>query len=203
MVHSIEWLRVIFLDFPILKYVLVFLGTALGGEFALITFAFLSAQGLISLYTLIPLSFLGTYSSDLLWFIVGRTKYFSSMIEHRYASGPVRVVTEMIKRISRGSNFLALVFAKFLFGTRIITIIYVSKTEFALKKFLHYNSYAVTLWVAVVIPIGYASGLGFTYLAHVFKNIYSALGFLLLALALITLLEIWIRRLYTPTKEEE
>lgn len=197
MLDSVEWVRAIFWSFPILKYLLVFLGTALGGEIFLITFAFLAAQGMISLYALLPLSFLGTYASDTMWFLIGRTLLFNKVTEHRFANPAVYVITETIQRISRGSYFLALVFAKFLFGTRVVTIVYTSKTGLSLNKFLYYNAYAVFLWAIVVIPIGYVSGLGFTYLAEVLENIYAAIGFLLLFLVLIVVLQIWLKKIFS------
>lgn len=197
MLNSAAWVHTIFINYPFFKYLIVFLGTALGGEIFLITFAFLSAQGLMSLFALVPLSFFGTYFSDLVWFLLGRTPTLEKAFEHRYASPTVFLITETIGRISRGSHFWALVFAKFLFGTRIVTIVYVSKTQLALKKFLHYNAFAVLLWVAVVIPIGYASGLGLTYISHFFENVYATIGYILLIVVIIILLQIWLKRTFT------
>lgn len=197
MPHSVEFLRIIFFDYPALKYLMVFLGTALGGEFFLITFAFLSAQGLVSLFALVPLAFFGTFFSDTVWFLVGRTKRFHSITEHRHVGPTVSVITNTIRHISRGSHFMALVFAKFLFGTRVMTILYISKTHLTLKKFLYYNSYAVLFWVLVVIPIGYSSGLGYTYLGHVFENIYASIGFLIFVAGLIIIGQLWLKNLFT------
>jgi membrane protein DedA with SNARE-associated domain len=193
MFHEIGFLKAIFFDYPVLKYLVVFFGTALGGEIFLVAFAFLSAQGLISLYTLVPLSFLGTTFADTSWFLLSRTKIVSRLFEHRYATPAVTMITTTISRISKGSHFLALVFAKFLYGTRIITIIYVSKTHLSLKKFLHYNTYAVLFWVAAVIPIGYASGLGYTYISHFFQNLYASITFAVLVLIFIILFQRWLK----------
>lgn len=195
MFHSVESLRILFSEYAVLKYFVVFLGTALGGEFFLITFSFFAAQGLVSLYALVPLAFLGTYCADLTWFLLARTKRLEQIFEHKYASPAVYVITGVIRRVSHGSHFLALVFAKFLWGTRIITIIYVSKTKVTLKKFLHFNSYAVLLWIAVVIPMGYASGLGYTYVGHVFKSIYASFSFLLLVVGGLTILHYFVKKI--------
>jgi len=200
--ESVEFLRIIFFDYPILKYFIIFLGSALGGEIFLVTFAFLAAQGMVSLYALVPLSFLGTYSSDAVWFLMGRTKKFTRMTLHKYASPTVAVITEAVEKMTRGNHFMALVFAKFLFGTRIITILYISKTHLTFPKFLHYNSYAVFFWVLVVIPIGYSSGLGYTYLARMFENIYASLGFLLLVVLLIIVGQVCLKRVFTKQNKE-
>lgn len=196
MIDSVEWLRVFIVDYPSLQYLTIFLGAALGGEVALFALSFLAAQGIISPYALVALSFFGTISSDSVWFLLGRTKTAIKIISHRYANSTITAIAQAVKKVSRESHLLALIFAKFLVGTRIVMLLYISKTEFSFKQFICYNAVATVSWLLVVIPIGFLSGLGFTYIAEVFHNIYAGVGFVFLILIIIVFLQIWLKKLF-------
>ena len=196
MTPSIIYLSALILHHSAFQYLIILLGAAFGGELALFAIAFLAAQKILSLYSLIILTFLGTFSSDILWFLLGRTETAKKIISHRYASNTIAVVTEAIRRVSRGSKLLALIFAKFLVGTRIIMIMDVSKTDLVWKEFLRYDAIAVVVWLLVVIPIGFISGLGFTYLAQVFDNIYIGIGFILLIVFIVIIIQVWLEKIF-------
>ena len=91
---------------------------------------------------------------------------------------------------------MALIFAKFLVGTRIVMLLYLSNLEFSFKEFIRYNVVATFIWLLVVIPTGYLSGLGFTYIAEVFHNIYAGLGFVFLVLIVIVILQLWLKKIF-------
>ncbi|KKS04003.1 MAG: hypothetical protein UU82_C0017G0019 [Candidatus Nomurabacteria bacterium GW2011_GWC2_41_8] len=197
MLESIEWLRIFIFDYRFFEYIIIFLAAGFGGEFALLALGFLAAQGVISVFSLIIFSFLGTLFSDTLWFLLGRTATVKKMISHRYADTTVSVINEAVNRMSRGSHSTALIIAKFLVGTRVLLIMYVSTTNIRFQQFIHYDLIAIFLWILVVIPIGFLSGLGFTYFAEILENLYIATGFILLIVILIIILEIWLKKIFT------
>lgn len=197
MVELTLWLREFIVSYPAFQYLLVFFGTALGGEFLLIAFAFLSAQGVLSPVALILFSFLGTFSSDVILFLLARTLFSHNIISHRYAHQTASLIVDAIRRVSRGNHFLALVIAKFLVGTRVVIVLYADKTDIIFKKFVYYNVIAVLIWLAALIPIGFLLGLGFTYLSQVFKNIYAGIGLILLFVILAIMAELWLKRVFT------
>ncbi|MEX2052319.1 MAG: hypothetical protein WD991_01310 [Candidatus Paceibacterota bacterium] len=197
MLESVEWLREFIVNYPALQYGVVFLGAAFGGEVAVISLSFLAAQGFFPLPTFFIVSFIGTFSSDMLWFLLGRTKVVAWLITHRYAHGTISLLTDTIGKVSRGSHFLALVMAKMMVGTRVILIMYTAKTSLPFRKFVAYDAVAVVIWLLVVIPIGYISGLGFSYLSNIFENLYASIGFLLLFIGAIVMFQLWLKRKFT------
>jgi membrane protein DedA with SNARE-associated domain len=197
MLESVEWLRELVSNYPALQYFIVYLGAAFGGEVAVISLAFLTAQGIFPLPLFFVVSFFGTFSSDILWFILGKTRLVSWLITHKYAHSTIPLWTYTTERVSRGSHFLALVMAKMMIGTRVILIMYVGKTLLPFKKFALFDSVAVVIWLLVVIPIGYVSGLGFNYLSNIFENIYANIGFLILFIAGIVMFQLWLKRKLT------
>jgi membrane protein DedA with SNARE-associated domain len=197
----IDWLRILVENHHALEYLIVFAGAAFGGEVVMISLGFLLAQGVFGLVPFIIASFLGTYSTDILWFTMGQTKWANKFFTHRYTSGTVHMITEAMRRISRGSDFVALLLANFMLASRIVLIMYVSKKKMNVVKFLIYEAVAVSLWLAAVIGIGYISGLGFTYLASTFKSIYVTIGFVLVILFAIVLAQIWFEKRLTKKEE--
>jgi len=202
MTEYVEWLRTVIDNYPAFQYLIIFLGAGFGGEVAVITLGFLSAQGVFPLVTFFLVSFIGTLSTDMIWFFLGRTKMIGKMLTHRYANKTVLIITEAISKVSGGSHLLAMIFAKFLIGTRVVLIMYVAKTGISVKKFIYYDVISVIAWLLVVIPIGYVGGLGFSYLAKVFENIYAGIGFFLIFVFGIVLLQVWFKHFFVREGEE-
>ena len=71
-----------------------------------------------------------------------------------------------------------------------------------LKYFLSHNFVAIFIWLAIIIPIGFLSGLGFTYISNILKSIYAGIGFLLLVILLIIILQIYLKKIFTKEEQE-
>lgn len=192
----IEWVSTFIVSYPLLKYAIVFLGAAFGGEFVIISLAFLVAQDVFPFTPFFIVSFLGTLSSDVLWFLLGKTKTVGKILAYRYAASTISVIFEAIHKVSRGNHLIAFIFAKFLIGTRIVVIFYVSKTSLALKNFISRDLAAIFIWLAVLTSIGYLSGLGFTYISRVLKNIYAGIGFIVFILLIIVIVQAKLKRMF-------
>ncbi len=197
MTDAVEWLRTFIDNYPALQYMIVYLGSAFGGEVAMVALAFLAAQELFSFVPFVIVSFIGIYSSDILWFLMGRTAWAHKFFTHKYTHSTISLIVEAVKRISKGNHFIALLLANFMLASRVILIIYVAKSELTFKKFLFYEAIASILWLVVMIGIGYVSGLGYTYLGEVFQNIYAGFGFLLIIVFIIIMVQIWLKKKFT------
>ncbi len=194
MIESIEWLRLFILNHQTFQYVIIFLGAALGGEFALFTFGFLAAQGALGVVPVIVVSFLGAFLPNILWFFIGKTKTMSNIYLHRYANTTTSSITEAVTAMSNGSHLVALILIKFIVGTPLILTMYVNKTNISFRRFMYYESYAIILSLLVILPFGFISGYGFTYLTSVFDSLYTAIGFLLLIVLVIFIIKSSIKK---------
>ncbi|OGI58409.1 hypothetical protein A2727_00130 [Candidatus Nomurabacteria bacterium RIFCSPHIGHO2_01_FULL_37_110] len=197
MTESIEWLRLLIIDHRSLEYIIVFFGALLGGELALFTLGFLAAQKILSIFPVFILSFLATYPSNILWFLLAQTDTVRKIVAHRYANTTISIISEAVNKISRGNHYIGLIFAKFLVGTPIILIMYVNKNRLSLKEFFIYETPAVLLSLLVIIPIGYLSGLGFSYLADIFNNLYAAIGFIIFIAIVVAVAQSWLKSKFT------
>ena len=179
-----------------------FLGAAFGGEVAMITLSFLAAQNFFPIFALFIVSFLGVFSSDSLYFFLGRTKVATKIMDHRYAFNTVSIITEAIAKVSRGNHLLAFIFTKFLIGTRVVLILYIAKTNITFRNFIRNDSIAIFVWLVVLIPIGFLSGLGFTYISGVLENVYAGIGFVVLILFIVVIMQLWLKNFFTKEGEE-
>ena len=194
---SIEWLRLFISAHKSIEYLIVFFGVALGGELALFTLAFLVAQKVVSAAPFVIFSFLGTFFSNTLWFLIGKTSLVTKIASYRYFNTTISSMTEAITRISKENRFVALFIIKFLVGTFLTLILYANRTGLKWRDFLYYEFIIVCIWLVFYIPIGYFSGIGFIYLAGLFNNLYAAIGFVLLVILVIMTIQIRIEKIFT------
>ncbi|OGI65122.1 hypothetical protein A3A95_04340 [Candidatus Nomurabacteria bacterium RIFCSPLOWO2_01_FULL_39_18] len=199
MIEWIEWLRVFIINHRSLEYIIILGGVIFGGEFALFALGFLVAQGVLPAFSVVVLSFLGSFPPNILWFLLGKTATVERIIKHRYAS-TISIIGEAVTRASRGNHFIGLIFAKFIVGTPVVLTTYVQKTDLSFWQFIFYETPAIALSLLILISIGYLSGLGFTYLADIFNNIYVAIGFILLIMAIILAAQSWLKKRFTDVK---
>ncbi len=197
MLEPAVWLRTLIIEHRSLEYIIVFFGAVFGGEVGLFTLGFLTAQKIVSTVPVIIFSFLGALAPNILWFIIGSTSTASRVVLHRYADTTTSVITDAVRKISRNNHFIALTLIKFLIGTSFLLMMYVSKTNIRFKKFILYESGAIFLSMLVIFPIGFLSGLGFTYVALLFNNLYIAVGFILLIIIIIVVVQLSIKKLFT------
>lgn len=203
MLESIEWLRAFLVEYPSFEYIIIFVGTALGGEPALFLLGFLAAQDIVSMPLIIILSYFGAFLPNALWYFLGGTPLMQRIASHRHTTATVSMIVEAVKRASRGSHLIALIIIKFLIGTPVLLVMYTSKTKLSIKEFFYYQSVATLLSIAIIMPAGYFAGRGFIYFAEVFQNIYTALGVILAFTVLFFALQIWLEKRFTKEAQKE
>ena len=62
------------------------------------------------------------------------------------------------------------------------------------RKFAQHNIVAILVWLLVMIPVGYFAGLGFSFISRSLNNIYAGMGFILLVLIALVMLQIWFKK---------
>ncbi|MEK7564290.1 MAG: hypothetical protein AAB510_01840 [Patescibacteria group bacterium] len=197
MIDSIEWLRVLIENYHAFQYVIIFIAAVLGGELMIFVFGFLVAQGVISILPVILITFVGAFLPNLLWFLLGRTNGVHKISSHKYTLTTVSSIVEGVEKMSRGNHVIALIIIKFLVGTPVLLTLYSNRSKLSLSKFIYAQLFAVALSIVVIMFLGYLSGRGFLYITEIFKNLYSAIGFILLVLVLIFGVQIWFEKLFT------
>ena len=164
-----------FLDlFLIHNYSLFFLGSFFGGDMFIFAMSFLAGQGLWSWWSVFLICFVGTIASDCVWFLSG-TQILDRFRKYKFFK---KLDT---KYLPKGKPWKVLLIFKFLYGTRILTIIYFGVRKLSFLKFLILDSIGTLEWLAVIVLIGWLAGRGIANYINLFQNISIALTALLIA----------------------
>lgn len=173
----------------------LFLGAFFFGETVILAAVFLAAQGLWPLSDVFWISLFGTITADIAWFLIGRHILRSTKRWERLK----RKHAEHFGKLEKGSEqkqLLYLVFFKFLYGTRIITILYVSAQGMTAWKFLLFDTAGTAVWLAAVIAVGTAAWSGLSRAIPAFHAAEYALGAALILALLIKITGAYLKTLF-------
>lgn len=163
-------------------FLLFFLASFIGGEELMIPLAFLVGTGLWDFPTLFTACFLGTLVSDTLWFSLGRHGIQKTRLFQKYKEKYIKVEAFFAK-ISK-SDCAILLISKFLYGTRIFMLFHFGIGGTPKSKFLLMNMGVITVWLPLVLGLGWFAGKGSTF----FTQLYSHPAWVLIGLGLVIVL---------------
>ena len=142
------------------ELIVLFVGSIIFGETVIVPAILLSAQGVLSPMGVFIASFFGTVISDIGWFILGKRGIdflarFSSRVRKRYTS-----YIEQVEKRSEYRRLIFFIFFKFVYGFRILTIIYFSLHRMPFARFLAITSLGTVIWLSAAFLIGYPAWKG-------------------------------------------
>ena len=109
-------------------------------------------------------------------------------------------LSAFVDKITYNKPFLALLFMKFLYGTRFLIIIYIAMRQVKLKTFLFYDIIGTIIWLLVIIPIGWLAGKGAYNIIPIYKNIGYSIFILILSFVIFKLISRWLKNKITDAK---
>ncbi len=174
----------------------ILIGAFFLGETVIIPAAFLAAQGFWSLINVFWLALAGTLMSDALWFLFGRRILLFFHKWEKYQKQSARLL-KALEKISGQRSFLALLFIKFFYGTRILTIMYLSVRQVRFFTFLFFDTIGTMLWLAVILSIGWLAGKSMINLAPFLNKFEYAVLFLILVIIIFRFGTTWLRKKIT------
>jgi len=173
---------------------LMFISAFFLGEAVIISFAYLSADLNLPIFPLLIAAFVATILSDSCWFLLGsvldkKLETFKTFRDKK------KIVSIFLDRLIGSRLFFLLLFMKFFYGMRIISIIYLSGQKMLFKLFTMYNSLGTLVWLAVIFSLGYATGIGVETSLPSINGIEVALIIIVVTSILLRLLGSWIPKL--------
>jgi membrane protein DedA with SNARE-associated domain len=171
----------------------VFLGTIIFGEMIVLSAAFLLAEKPALLSNLLFFALLGTVISDTLWFLLGKKVLKNSQFWKKKEEKHKHTI-DRIDNIAHGRLFRILCIIKFVYGTRILSIVYLSVRSLQLGKFTLYNSISSLMWLIVVITIGWVAGKELINLYPVFRQLEYLLGALIVLIIISKIVMVWVTK---------
>lgn len=171
----------------------VFLGAFFFGDSVLFTVAYITGQKVWAAIPIVAVAFLGTAAADTLWYIAGRigAKYVARV---PYFLREREKAARLLERLSGTHPAYALVFIKFLYGSRIAMILYVAARGISFPVFTLYNSLGILAWLAVFFPLGYLAGRGVSQALPALEVVQAAVIVFIVSFILLRLLSLWLTR---------
>jgi membrane protein DedA with SNARE-associated domain len=153
-------LALFFLNYP---YLLTFLASVFLEE-SIVFFAFLSGSGFIKFYIVLIFGILGALIGDIFWYALGRSHIILFIRDKckssKYISRQYRRTSKLVHSLAGEKMFLSLLFSKFVFGSRILMMIYFGAKKAKFMKYLLYDLVSLIAWTLVLAPIGWLAGKG-------------------------------------------
>jgi membrane protein DedA with SNARE-associated domain len=169
-------------------------GALAGGEETIITICILSiTTGIVSFPTVVVWSFIGVTIKDSAVFLFGRR--FITFIETKgHMRAKLHTIGIFANQVTHGNYFLALFISKFIYGMRIITILYLGKERVTFPRFSSYNVPVTVLWTAVTCTIGWVAGRGFASATHVLGDVTYIVSVLAFVAVGLYVLRLWLNK---------
>ncbi len=162
--------------------VLFFVLAFIGGEESIIPLAIIVGGGRWDIKTLFVVSFVSTMCADLTWFLLGRHGIKEHRLFKRHQNN-YNKISLFIRKISK-NDFVLLLITKFIYGTRIFSIIYLSLEGVSVTKFFRMNFLVILVWLPVIVGGGFMIGRGSSLFSDIHKHpIYLSISILLLVIA--------------------
>lgn len=161
----------------------VLLGAMLMSEPAIIPFFILASQGIIELHIVFIFSFAGVMITDTFWFCVGILSRRNAFLHHHYENRLSPRVRNMFQKLFGKRILLAMVVMKFMYGTRILNLMWLGFRRFDLPEFMLYEAISSAVFILALGAVGFLIGAGISLA-------YSVLQ--LVGIALLTLLGLFL-----------
>lgn len=157
---------------------IILAGTFVFGDSIVLAASGLAAHGQWSVGSVILWSFLGTLISDTMWFKLADRTLQKIMSDPAREAAFVRMTARMDRWVGE-SPHRGLLFVKFLWGTRTLSIVYMASREVSTRTFVLFDAIGTLLWLAVLVPIGFLAGHGVANLSADLTRLEYALPILL------------------------
>jgi membrane protein DedA with SNARE-associated domain len=167
---------------------LAFFGAIVGGEETLIFLAILAAHGTLNAWLLLIFFYLGICVSDLLWYFIGKSKFFDWLMSKRIFSKAYMHWGKLLNTAAKDSDFQALFLTKFMYGSRLPTIMYLARERMHIKPFIGYTLIINLIWIIIIFLFGWFAGKGIAVADSLSNNIVLTLFLIGIVLVIFTLL---------------
>jgi membrane-associated protein len=171
----------------------IFLGTFLFGETVVLAGTLLATAGVVSVPALFGMCLLGMLASDLVWFFFGQ-RALRAARRWEWVQARHDALMARLQRIDDGQRFYYLLFYKFVYGIRIVTIVYTSLRRIRLRRFLLLDGIGGAAYLVVVIGLGLLLYRGATEVAPAMHTLRYALAAAVLLFILLRMGTQWLRK---------
>lgn len=172
---------------------IVFVGSFLFGETVILSGSYLAGQGIWSVVVVYIWALLGTLAADAAWFYLGPK---GMRLFHRWEKVKQKheAIISALQRHVGDKPFLAMLFIKFLYGTRILTIIYLSSVKVKFWTFMLFDFIGTAVWLVVMVGAGWLAGKGLADVLPAVRSVEYLLSGLVVMMVIFKLITSWLEK---------
>jgi len=162
--QKIFFLSIIIYELKTHFYILSLIGSIISNNLFVIFLASLSGQGIFSLWKVWIIALIGILISDTIWFIIGKSATINKIARHRHFLYNYYSIKSILNKSEEKNNFFVFLGSKFIYGAKILTLIYAGKRKMRIKDFIKYNFTSSAIWISLLVFLGFLAGKGFARL---------------------------------------
>lgn len=178
--------------------VAILFGAFFLGEIAILLAFILSTQGVFLYETVFLFSILGVLAADIFWYTVGATFYSiqakNKNQKERFFHKKFALVALSLEKIVGKNIFLSLLFIKFLYGIRLVTLFYLGFRKTPLHLFIPFSMLGTLIFLLVLFAISWGVGQGLYNLMPFLAGIQGILTTLVILLLIVKTFQVALKR---------
>ena len=172
-----------------------FVGSFFFGETVILTAAVLTFKLGWSITAICAAAFLGTITSDFIWYGLGKKILKRSEARNSGLYIKYKKHFDTVNRMVPSKRpFMVLLYFKFLYGTRIVTLLYLSMHKISLKKLVIFETIGTALWLTTLMIIAFLSTAGVYSAIRTFHEYTLILTAIVVALIITKIFSVWITK---------
>ncbi len=183
-------------------YILSLSAGLFAGETAIISLAILSANGFFNIWIVFVFAYIGEVVADTIYFAIARLKFFHKLNKIKKFPKTFKKTDEIIKKLSNKSIFLTLLYSKFIYGVRTLTVLFLGYKKIKWKKFIVAECFVMLIVMSIIVPVGWFAGKGYKIAIDIFRSIEIAITIIVISLVLFFLAKKTINKILNRKKKK-
>lgn len=171
----------------------IFLGVIISGEILLLLAGALAALGYLKLWLVVVIAVTGIVLHDMVWYLLGRggrnLEFFKNIGKKIIDPSKYYAIEEKFKKHS----VLVILFLRFVYGFRAISLIAAGASKMEFGKFSFYTFVGSLAWAMIFVGLGHFFGQSLNFLANTIEELHFVIP-LFSAIVLIVLIIIHFAR---------
>lgn len=179
----------------------VFVGASLFGDAAIIAAFVFALRTHVPIWEVLSAALLGTITADMVWYSFG--KHILALLKGRfshYYEKQERMFRVINKFVPVEKPWLLLLITKFLYGTRILTVIYLSLNRVTFRKFIVFDAFITFIYLGVLFIFTKLAVFGTHKLLASMNDIGIALLALVISFIVVRVFSKWITERFQVKK---
>jgi len=169
------------------RYIFAFLGALFEGTYIMLLSGVLLKFGYFNFWGLIAVLFAGYFLNGIGWYLIGRAGGYTILEKWGKRFNLTKRLIEKLEHYFKKHRIKTIFITRITYGFSMPTLIIAGSLKMKWKELLSITFFATIFWIAMMMGLGYAFGLGFAMMGRVMQTIAKGLTILIFILIALTI----------------